>query len=315
MIMKDRLQKFLFEHTAVRGEWVDLAEAWKQVQAHHSYPPPVSRLLGEMLSAAVLLASNLKFNGSLIMQIQGNGPIRLLVAECDSSLRIRATARLAEDAVIPHDATFRQLLHAQGQSRFVITLEMADKTPGQLPYQGIVSLEGESLAEVIESYMRQSEQLSTCIRLAASDTVSRGLLLQKLPEKTGEDGLSQETEEATMAWEHLLALASTLKEDEMLGTDIDTLQHRLFWEEDVLSFEPQQPVFSCGCSRRKVEDMFRMLGEIEISEALKEQDGKLTVNCDFCGRAYHFDQVDIARIFAENTSVSPGNAVHQETRH
>jgi len=313
-IMKDRLQKFLFEHAAIRGEFVNLTETWEQVQANHTYPPAVANLLGEMLSAAVLLASNIKFNGTLIMQIQGDGPVSLLVAECDSGMHIRATAKLVEDAVIPDDATLRQLVHAHGRGRFVMTLDMYDKVPGQLPWQGIVSLEGENLAEVIENYMRQSEQLSTCIRLAANHTVSRGLLLQKLPEKTGEDGLSQKTEEETRAWEHLVALSSTLNREEMLNTDIDTLRHRLFWEENILLFDPMKPVFSCSCSRQKVGDMFRMLGETEIRAALEEQDGNLTVNCDFCGQTHRFDRIDITRIFAEDArahpAAGPENATH-----
>ncbi len=297
--MKDRLQKFLFEQASVRGELVDLSEAWKQVQANHDYPPAVINLLGEMLSAAILLASNIKFNGSLIMQIQGDGPVVLLVAECDSNLHVRATAKLAEGAVIAPNATFRDLIHARGRGRFVITLDMSEKVPGQLPYQGIVSLEGESIAEIIENYMLQSEQLSTCIKLAANKDVCRGLLLQKLPEKTGEDGLSKQSESETLKWEHLIALSATLKKEEMLSTDIDTLQHRLFWEEDILSFEPQHPVFSCTCSREKVNDMLRMLGEQEVNSALNEAGSTLTVNCDFCGQAYHFDAIDIAKIFTE----------------
>jgi molecular chaperone Hsp33 len=311
--MKDRLQKFLFEHAAVRGEFVDMEKAWKQVLANHTWPLSVTRLLGEMLSAAVLLASNIKFNGSLVMQIQGDGPLRLIVAECDSALSVRATAKIAEGATIPDDATFQELVHANGRGRFVITLDMNEKVPGQLPYQGIVSLEGESLAEVIENYMQQSEQLNTCIRLAANNDVSRGLLLQKLPEKTGEDGLSQQTEEEAHAWDHLVALSSTLNRDEMLVTDIDTLRHRLFWEEDMRMFDPEEPVFSCSCSLQKVRDMFRLLGEAEINSALDEQGGNLTVNCDFCGKTYHFDKVDVAGIFAENTgdpATAPRNAMH-----
>lgn len=304
-MMKDRLQKFLFEHAAVRGELVELTDAWKQVQANHAYPPVITNLLGEMLAAAVLLASNIKFNGSLIMQIKGDGPVSLLVAECDSSLQIRATAKLVEDAVISDNATLRQLVHANGRGRFVITLDMNDKLPGQLPYQGIVSLEGDSLSEVIENYMLQSEQLSTRIWLTADHSVSRGMLLQKLPEKTGEDGLSHKTEEEEQVWEHLVALSSTLNREEMLSTDIDTLQHRLFWEETILSFEPQKPVFSCRCSRQKVTDMLCMLGKSEVQEALEEQNGNLTVNCDFCGKAYIFDTVDITQIFAEDTSLNP----------
>ncbi len=312
--MKDRLQKFLFEHASVRGELVDLTEAWKQIQANHDYPSAVINLLGEMVSAAILLASNIKFNGSLIMQIQGDGPVILLVAECDSNLHIRATAKLAEGAVIAENATLQELVHAKGRGRFVITLDMNEKIPGQLPYQGIVSLEGENIAEVIENYMLQSEQLNTCIKLAANETVCRGLLLQKLPEKTGEDGLSKQSDSETQMWEHLVALSSTLKKEEMLNTDIDILKHRLFWEEDILSFEPRHPVFSCTCSREKVDDMLRMLGENEVNHALNEVDSSLTVNCDFCGQAYHFDKIDIAKIFSvtvhENSMSPSSNNIH-----
>ncbi|MCM1129134.1 MAG: Hsp33 family molecular chaperone HslO [Alistipes senegalensis] len=297
--MKDRLQKFLFEHAAVRGEFVEIAAAWKQIQENHAYPPAVLHLLGEMTAAAVLLASNIKFNGSLIMQIQGNGPVHLLVAECDSSLHIRATAKLAENAVIPDNATLRQLVHANGRGRFVITIDMHDKLPGQLPYQGIVPFEGETIAEVIENYMQQSEQLNTRLWLAANDTVARGFLLQKLPGETGKDGLSHDSEEDANAWDNLVALSSTLGEDEMLNTDIDTLRRRLFHEEDTRLFDPRHPEFSCHCSRKKIADMFRMLGKTEIHDALENEGGQLAVNCDFCGKAYHFNQADIAQIFEE----------------
>ena len=296
--MKDRLQQFMFEHTAVRGEFVTLSDAWEQIQANHSYPPAVTRVLGEMLAAAVLLAGNIKFRGALIMQIQGDGPVRLMVAECDSEMRVRATAKLAEDSIIADDATLTELVHVRGQGRFVITVDLSDKAPGQLPWQGIASLEGKDLSEVIENYMLNSEQLNTHIRLAANERVATGLLLQKLPGKTGEDGLSQNTEEDDFAWEHFVALGSTLDREEMLDTDIDILRHRLYWEEDIFLFEPREPVFFCSCSLEKVKDMFRMLGKAEISSALEEQNGQLAVECDFCGNSFHFGADDIERIFA-----------------
>lgn len=311
--MKDRLQKFLFENASVRGELVDLKSAWKQVQENHHYPPAVTNLLGEMLSAAILLSSNIKFNGSLIMQIQGDGPVVLLVAECNSNLQIRATAKLADNAVIADNATLRELVHVHGRGRFVITLDINDKVPGQLPYQGIVSLEGNSIAEVIENYMQQSEQLSTCIKLAANESVCRGMLLQKLPEKTAEDGISHKTETETEIWEHLVALASTLHKEEMLAADIETLRHRLFWEQNIVVFEPLHPVFSCTCSRQKVNDMLRMLGEQEVNSSFDENNTSLTVNCDFCGQSYQFDKIDVAEIFAEKTLAN--SAESSETVH
>ena len=298
--MKDRLQKFLFEHAAARGEFVDLAATWQHIRENHAYPPAVRHLLGEMTAAAVLLAGNIKFNGSLIMQIQGDGPVTLLVAECDSSLHVRATAKMAENAVIPDDATLHQLVHANGRGRFVITIDIHDKLPGQLPYQGIIPFEGDTIANVIENYMQQSEQLNTRLWLAANDAVARGFLLQKLPGKTGKDGLSHDSEEAANAWDNLVALSSTLGRDEMLNTDIDTLRHRLFHEEDIRLFDPRYPAFSCHCSRQKITDMFRMLGKAEIHEALESEGGRLAVNCDFCGKTYHFDKTDIAQVFSEN---------------
>lgn len=305
--MNDRLQKFLFQHAAARGEFVELSEVWAQIQSHHRYPAPVTRLLGEMIGAAVLLSGNIKFNGSLVMQIQGDGPVRLLVVECDSAMKIRATAKLDETVSLNGNETFTDLINVHGKGRFVITLDPHEKTPGQRPYQGIVSLAGESISQVIENYMKQSEQLDTRIWLAADNRVIRGLLLQKMPPPTGPDGLSEKNGEEEKIWEHILALASTLRNEEMLNTDIDTLRHRLFWEEDLFAFDPIHPAFSCSCSREKVADMLKMLGKKEVEDALKEQ-GNLAISCDFCGQTYAFDPVDCAGLFAENSSGEPPNS-------
>ena len=144
--MTDTLQKFMFENTAVRGELVDVSETWKHVQARREYPPAVQTILGEMLSAAALLSANLKFNGAIVMQIHGDGPLRLLVVECDSELNMRATAKLAEGEIISDGATLSQLVNLNGGGRFVITLDPKDKLPGQQAYQGIVPLDGESVS-------------------------------------------------------------------------------------------------------------------------------------------------------------------------
>ena len=308
--MNDQLQKFLFRNASVRGELVELTDTWTHIQAHHHYPFPVIRLLGEMIGAAVLLSANIKFDGSLILQVQGDGPVRLLVVECDSSLKIRATAKLDETTPFHENATFSDLINANGKGRFAITLDPHDKIPGQRPYQGIVSLAGQSISEVIETYMKQSEQLDTRIWLAADKQVIRGLLLQKMPSATGPDGLCHTNEDEDKTWQHLTTLASTLKASEMLETDIETLRHRLFWEEDIYTFDPMHPVFHCSCNREKVANMLKMLGKNEIDTALKEQ-GELAINCDFCGQTYRFDAIDCARLFEESVSCEPtGKPLH-----
>lgn len=296
----DTLQRFIFENSAVRGELVELSDTWQQVQARKDYPAPVKTLLGEMLSAAALLSANLKFNGMIVMQMHGDGPVRLLVVECDSDLQLRATAKLVPDAIIPDNAGLSELINVHGQGRFVITLDPKDKLPGQQPYQGIVPLDGDSVAVVIENYMLRSEQLDTKLWLAADDQVSRGLLLQKLPKEGGIDAPVGDDAET---WNHTVMLADTLRREELLSTDITTLMRRLFWDEEIRVFEPRHPDFHCGCTRDKVGNMLRMLGQAEIDSALAELGGTLAINCDFCGQHYAFDKVDCAQLFAtENVS-------------
>jgi molecular chaperone Hsp33 len=300
--MTDTLQKFMFENTAVRGELVELSDTWRQVQARTDYPKAVKTLLGEMLSAAALLSANLKFNGALIMQIHGDGPVRLLVVECDSELHMRATAKLTPGAVINDDATLRQLVNVHGNGRFIITLDPKDKLPGQQPYQGIVPLDGESTASVIENYMLRSEQLDTKLWLAADEKIARGLLLQKLPNEGGIDAPQGDADDELEAWNRTVALASTLGNAELLSTDISTVMRRLFWEETIRIFDPKHPHFHCGCTREKVGNMLKLLGQAEIESALAEMDS-LSIDCEFCGQHYDFDKVDCTQLFAVELAV------------
>jgi molecular chaperone Hsp33 len=314
--MNDTLQKFMTEDGAVRGELVDLSDTWRQVQAHHAYPQPVQILLGEMLAATALLSANLKFNGAIVMQIHGDGPVRLLVVECDAALQMRATAKLAPDAVIEPGASIAQLLNQHGRGRFAITLDPLDKLPGQKAYQGIVPLDGATMAEIIENYMLRSEQLDTRLWLAADGNAARGLLLQRMP-GSGASGdphtIQVQPEDAAETWQRLVALAATLKQPELLDTDVATLRHRLFWEETMRLFEPLQPQFYCTCSREKVGNMLKMLGPAEVASALEEL-GQLSIDCDFCGRHYEFDKVDCAQLFASEapaeTLLPPSDATH-----
>lgn len=306
----DTLQKFIFENAAVRGELVELSSTWQQVQARREYPAPVRKLLGEMMAAAALLSANLKFNGMIVMQMHGDGPVKLLVVECDSELNLRATAKLVHDAAVNDDASLKQLINTHGHGRFVITLDPKHKVPGQQPYQGIVPLDGESVAVVIENYMLRSEQLDTKLWLAADGQVARGLLLQKLPKEGGTGApVSDEAE----TWNRTVTLASTLKEEELLSTDISTLMRRLFWEETIRVFEPGHPNFQCSCNREKVGNMLKILGKEEIESALLDL-GQLSINCDFCGQLYEFDAVDCAQLFAAESQT---DAVQQagDVRH
>ncbi|QAU35100.1 Hsp33 family molecular chaperone HslO [Janthinobacterium sp. 17J80-10] len=294
----DKLQKFIFEQAAVRGELVELSETWRHVQSHRTYPDAVRNVLGELMAAAALLSANLKFNGSLIMQIHGDGPLRLLVVECDAELKMRATAKLAPDAVIEDGATLPQLVNAHGNGRFAITLDPKDKLPGQQPYQGIVPLDGDTVSTVIEHYMLRSEQLDTKLWLAADGTVVRGMLLQKLPVEGGAE-ISEDA--ALETWNRTVALGSTLGNEELLHTDAGTLMRRLFWEETIRVFDPQEPQFYCSCSRDKVGNMLKMLGREEVDAAVADL-GKLTIDCDFCGQHYEFDSVDCAQLFIADTN-------------
>ncbi|UVW27792.1 Hsp33 family molecular chaperone HslO [Massilia sp. H6] len=301
---RDTLQKFIFDNAAVRGELVEISDTWREVQARHAYPKAVRTVLGEMVAASALLSANLKFNGAIVMQIHGDGPVRLLVVECDADLRIRATAKLAPDAEIADDTSLAAMFNAQGKGRFVITLDPADKMPGQQPYQGIVPLDGEDMATVIENYMLRSEQLDTRLWLAADDKVSRGMLLQKLPRHSGKDDQQKQASEAEdlETWHRAVMLGQTLKRDELLSTGIETLLKRLFWEETIRVFDPQHPQFHCTCTREKVANMLKMLGQPEVDSAIADL-GELGINCDFCGKHYAFDKVDCAQLFASDIPV------------
>jgi len=301
---KDILQKFIFDNAAVRGELVEISNAWREIQARHDYPVAVKGLLGEMVAAAALLSANLKFNGAIVMQIFGDGPVQLLVVECDADLHLRATAKLAANASVADDATLADLLNQNGKGRFVITLDPKDKVPGQQPYQGVVPLLGDNVATVIENYMLRSEQMDTKLWLAADDNVARGLLLQKLPRNSAIEGqVEQATEEEDLeTWNRATALGGTLQRAELLSTDVPTLLKRLFWEETIRVFDPAHPEFRCTCSREKVGDMLKMLGRDEVESALADL-GQLGINCDFCGKHYGFDAVDCAQLFVtDNTA-------------
>lgn len=305
--MSDQLSKYLFADRTVRAQTIMLEDTWRAVQARHDYPSVIISLLGELVAASALLSANLKFDGSLVLQLQGDGDVRLIVVECRANLDLRATVKLREGAVLPEDGNLQTLLNTNGNGRFTVVLDPPRKQPGQQPYQGVVPLVGDTVAAALEHYMASSEQLQTRIWLAADGEHSAGLLLQKLPHDGGNAPVAQADEELDDTWERALHLAGTLKTDELLQTPSATLVHRLFWQEDLIAFDPMPVRFHCPCSREKVADILRLLGQAEVDDILAEQ-GHVEVKCDYCTEAYTFDPVDCAEVFISNT---PGALRHQ----
>ena len=327
------LHKFLFDGLPVRGMLVRLTDAWQQVlrrrasnTATGAYAAPVASLLGEMTAAATLLQANIKFNGAVVLQVFGDGPVKLAVAEVQPDLALRATATVVGE--IPPGASLSQLVNRGNQGRCAITLDPRHRQPGQQPYQGVVPLYGdrreklERLSEVLEHYMLQSEQLDTKLVLAADERMAAGLLIQRLPlqgqanlagapavQRSDEDEIGRNED-----YNRIAHLAASLTHDELLGLDADTILRRLFWEEKLLRFEPQAgaggPRFACTCSRERVRGMIRSLGRAEVEDILSER-GDVEVGCDFCGLQYRFDAVDAAQIFTQAQDQPPGPSTVQ----
>lgn len=308
------LHKFLFDGLPVRGMLVRLTDAWTEILRRHAsgadsrgYPQPVRNMLGEMVAASVLMQSNIKFDGSLVLQIFGDGPVKVAVVEVQPDLALRATATVIGS--VDDTASLSQLANVSNGGRCAITLDPTNKFPGQQPYQGVVPLTDarrqplDSIGSILEHYMLQSEQLDTTLVLAADEHVAAGLLIQRLPMQ-GESNLSGIGAAAQVedqighneAYNHISILARSLKAEELLKLDVDTILHRLFWEQSVTRFVPIQPRFACSCSRTRVGRMIEGLGRDEVEQILQER-GHVEVVCEFCGQHYHFDPVDAAQVF------------------
>lgn len=317
--MTDQLQKFMFEAAPVRGEVVTLEKTWQEILMRRDYPAPIRALLGEMMAAAALLSANIKFDGTLVIQMLGDGPVKMLVVQCHADLSMRATAKLATGYDALSDATsLTELVNANGRGRCVITLDPREKLPGQQPYQGIAPLTDandgalDSVAQVLEHYMRRSEQLDTRLWLAANERRAIGMLLQKLPGDGGIVPRAAQTDADT--WDRVCHLGSTLNAEEMLAADPDTLMRRLFWQENVSRFDPAPARFACTCSRKKVGGMLHMLGRDEIDSILVER-GYVEVHCEFCNQRYEFDTVDAAQLFHGNEHLSNVTAALSQQQH
>lgn len=283
----DSLQRFVFERSNVRGELVHLDAAWQAVLQRHDYPAAVQRPLGEALASVVLLSATLKLDGTLILQIQGEGPLRTLVAQATHERTIRGLARWDGE---PEPGDLETLF---GDGRLILTIDAGRRDR----YQGIVPLAGDGLAAALEGYFAASEQLPTRLWLAISDRRAVGMLLQRLPGASAdEDG-----------WQRAAMLAETVREDELLQLGSVDLLHRLFHEEELRLYEPEPVAFRCSCSRTRIADNLRALGRGEIDAIIAEQ-GRLEITCEFCNRRYGFDPVDARGLFTDAVTSPPPSA-------
>ena len=302
---QDRVRRFVVEDEAVRGQVVRLAATWTALREHAHYPEPVRRLLGEAISACVLLASTLKFQGSLTLQLEAAGAVRLLVAQCTDDFRVRGVARFDAARVAP---SFDELV---GAGRIVVTVESGESGSR---YQGIVAIDGGSLAASLEHYFANSEQMPTCVRLAADDAMAGGLLIQRLPQEGGSRDASpgagsQHDEQrrissAQQTWDSAHEELQALDAAELLLRSTEDLVLRCFGARDVRLFQGAPVRFECRCNPERVIAILRSLGEQEVREVLAEQ-GSVTVTCEFCHRPYRFDPIDVRQLFAPPTA--PGS--------
>ncbi|MBC7984901.1 MAG: Hsp33 family molecular chaperone HslO [Candidatus Obscuribacterales bacterium] len=279
----DFLHRFLFEHYPIRGQLVHLDTAWRAVLEHAEYPDNIRELLGEASAASALLAATLKFQGHLSLQLRSSGQLSLLLAQCTNGFGVRALARHAPDA------QGQSLMQLASGGQLTVILENQDE---KQRYQGVVPLLGERLAQCLEVYFEQSEQLPTRLWLYADAQRASGMLLQRLPARETDDPIAVED-----AWRRVQLIGDTLQPAELRDLSDREILHRLFNEDDVRLFEPAPVFFRCTCSHERVTGMLLSLGRAEVESVLGEQ-GRVEVRCDFCNRAYQFDAVDVGRIFA-----------------
>lgn len=301
---QDTLHRFLFEDTPVRGNLVNLHHSYtKALQHQQDMPKGLKLALGELMAASTLLAATLKMQGSMVMQIQSKGPLKILVVECTADFGLRATAKWEGD--ITDDQTLFDVIE---QGQFVITIDPKDGK--QQAYQGIVPLEGDSISAILESYMMRSEQIDTRIWLACDGTSVGGLLMQKLPNTTNQKTLTEaEVAESLETWARVGYLAETIKDEELLTLDAQVILTRLFNDEAVRLFEPNQTKFSCSCSRTRVGNMLRSLGADEINSMIAEQE-VIVINCDFCNQRYTYDEVDAKQLISSEIDTENPDNLH-----
>ena len=302
---RDTLHRFLFDHFPIRGHLVHLDAAWRALIEHREYPDTIRETLGEAVVASLLLAATIKFDGVLSLQLRGDGPMHLLLAQCTSGLGVRGLARYREGEGVSGSHKINELI---GNGNLTVTLETDDSAQR---YEGIVPIEGERLADSLQAYFQNSEQLPTRLWLHADAQGASGMLLQKLPGASSLPPADAALVED--AWRRVQLIADTLTPEELRTLADAEILHRLFNEDDLRLFEPSPVYFRCRCSRERVASMLQGLGEAETRSVIAER-GKVEVHCDFCNRAYVFDAVDVEQLFkaavAADSSGRAGTRVH-----
>ena len=298
-MIRDILRRFILEKANIRGEWVHLESSWHQLLERADYPPIIRNVLGEALSAAVLLSATVKHTGSLILQIRGDGPVNLLVVHATPQGEVRGLAQW--NSVPPDGSTLPEIF---GTGHIAITLEAASNNER---YQGIIALEGENLTQALEQYFARSEQLPTRLWLTSDHNSCAGLLLQRLPEDKYAN--AEQSEAQAEDWKRVSLLLDTLTVEELRDLSAEELLYRLFHEETPRLFEPKTVKFQCSCSQQKIETMLRSLGQAEVQAILDEQ-SNISVTCEFCNAKYVVDSVDAARLFTENVVDSTNTTLH-----
>jgi len=311
---RDCLHRFLFEHLPIRGHIVHLDAAWRALLEHRDYPVAIRDTLGEAVAASVLLSATLKFEGTLSLQLQGQGPMHLMLAQCSNEMGVRAVARYREAPEI--HAAAPGLPRLSGEGRLTVTLENDDLSQR---YQGVVPLDGDRLASCLQRYFESSEQLPTRLWLHADESGVSGMLLQRLSDDSvalrqaaggyERQAVITDRREIDDAWQRVQLLADTLQPQELRTLTDREILRRLFVEDDVRMFESAPVFFRCRCSRDRVVDMLKGLGVDEIRSVLSER-GNVEVHCDFCNRAYRFDPVDVEQIFSSAPSADLSSTVH-----
>ncbi len=302
---RDCMHRFVFEHYPIRGHLVHLDAAWRALIEHRDYPDGVRDLLGETVAASLLLAATIKFDGVLSLQLQGDGFVHLMLAQCTSGLGVRGLARYQEGERPPAAASDpgARVTDLIGAGNLTVTLETDD---GAQRYQGIVPISGERLAESLQGYFENSEQLPTRLWLYADAQGASGMLLQRLP---GEGASRTGVAEVDDAWRRVQLIGDTLTREELRTLNDREILRRLFNEDDLRLFEPSPVYFRCRCSRERVAGMLQGLGETETRGVLAER-GEVEVRCDFCNRAYVFDAVDVERLFNAGAASDGGGRLH-----
>jgi molecular chaperone Hsp33 len=311
---RDRLHRFMFEQYPIRGHLVHLDAAWRALIEHREYPAPIRDTLGEAVAASLLLAATIKFEGVLSLQLQGDGLVHLMLAQCTSGLGVRGLARYREaaGAAAPADdpgtdpAGTGRVADLIGAGNLTVTLETDD---GSQRYQGIVPIADGRLAESLQVYFENSEQLPTRLWLYADAQGASGMLLQRLPLAEASGARIVDLAAVDDAWRRVQLIGETLTPEELRTLADAEILHRLFNEDDVRLYEPAPVYFRCRCSRERVGGMLQSLGEAETRAVLAER-GEVEVRCDFCNRAYLFDAVDVAQLFNAGVASDSGSSVH-----